>query len=100
PPSTVDAQVAAAKDVVVAMDNCSNQMVLYGTPAGIAGIQKTLTELGGMCLPLPFDRGYHTPAFSDASVAFLAYYEKVKVGRPKVPLYSCASAVLFPNSAP
>jgi malonyl CoA-acyl carrier protein transacylase/phosphopantetheinyl transferase len=100
PPSTVDAQVAAAKDVVVAMDNCSNQMVLYGTPEGIAGIQKTLTELGGMCLPLPFDRGYHTPAFSDASVAFLAYYENVKVGRPKVPLYSCASAGLFPNSAP
>jgi acyl transferase domain-containing protein/phosphopantetheinyl transferase (holo-ACP synthase) len=98
PPATVEAQIVNVKDVVIAMDNCSNQMVLYGSPEGIAAVQKSLTELGGMCMPLPFDRGYHTPAFADASAAFLKYYENVKVGRPKVPLYSCASAALFPNT--
>ncbi len=98
PPATVEEQIAAFKDVVVAMDNCGNQIVLYGTPEGIAEVNKVLTALGGICLPLPFDRGYHTPAFSDASVAFLQYYKDVKLGRPKVPLYSCASAALFPDS--
>lgn len=102
PPAEVEAQVAAqvaaGSDVVIAMDNCGNQMVLYGSPEGIAAMQKSLTALGGICLPLPFDRGYHTPAFREASEAFLGYYKDVKLGRPKVPLYSCASAGLFPDS--
>ena len=99
PPATVEEQVAASGlDVVVAMDNCGNQMVLYGQPADIATIQKSLTTLGGICLPLPFDRGYHTPAFAAVSKAFLQYYKDVKLGKPKVPLYSCASVGLFPDS--
>jgi len=97
PPATVEAHVAAVPGVTVAMDNCSNQIVLYGSPDGIAAVQKTLAEEGGICLSLPFDRGYHTPDFSDASVAFLRYYRNVKLGAPKVPLYSCASAGLFPS---
>jgi len=98
PPATVEQVIAAFKDVVVAMDNCGNQMVLYGTPEGITGVHKALTAEGGICMPLPFDRGYHTPAFADASVAFLQYYKDVKLGKPKVPLYSCASVGLFPDS--
>ena len=97
PPATVEAHLATQKDVVVAMDNCGNQMVLYGSPEGIAGVQKTLGDMGGICLPLAFDRGYHTPAFSDASAAFLTYYKNVKLARPKIPLYSCASVGLFPS---
>lgn len=98
PPAAVEEEIAAFKDVVVAMDNCGNQMVLYGTPEGIAGVQTALTAQGGICMPLSFDRGYHTAAFSDASAAFLQYYKDVKLGRPKVPLYSCATAGLFPDS--
>jgi malonyl CoA-acyl carrier protein transacylase/phosphopantetheinyl transferase len=100
PPATVEEQLAAVgEDVVVAMDNCANQMVLYGPTQGIARVQKALTALGGICMPLPFDRGYHTPDFADASAAFLKYYKSIKLGRPKVPLYSCASVGLFPDSA-
>lgn len=100
PPATVEEQLAAVgQDVVVAMDNCGNQMVLYGAPESIARVQKALTGLGGICMPLPFDRGYHTPEFAEASAAFLKYYKNVKLGRPKVPLYSCASVGLFPESA-
>jgi acyl transferase domain-containing protein/phosphopantetheinyl transferase (holo-ACP synthase) len=100
PPAVVEEQIEAAGggEVVVAMDNCSNQIVLYGSPAAIERMQKSLAPLGGICLPLPFDRGYHTPAFADVSKAFLQYYKDVKVGRPKVPLYSCASAALFPET--
>ena len=98
PPATVEEQIAAVgQDVVVAMDNCANQMVLYGSPQGIAAVQSALTSMGGICLPLPFDRGYHTPAFAAVSKAFLQYYKDVKLGPPKVPLYSCASVGLFPD---
>lgn len=97
--ATVEAQVAAVEGVVVAMDNCSNQIVLYGPPPGIAQVQSVLAKLGGVCIPLPFDRGYHTAAFSDASSAFLDYYDQIKLGPPKTPLYSCASVGLFPATA-
>lgn len=100
PPDTVEEQLAAVgRDVVVAMDNCANQIVLYGTPEGIERVQNALTALGGICMPLPFDRGYHTPAFTEASAAFLKYYKSIKLGKPAVPLYSCSSVGLFPQSA-
>ncbi|GAB4035381.1 MAG: beta-ketoacyl synthase N-terminal-like domain-containing protein [Rubrivivax sp.] len=98
PTDTVEAEVAAVPEVVVAMDNCANQMVLYGPTERIAEVQARLTTLGGICLPLPFDRGYHTPAFAAAAEAFLGYYKDVKVGKPKIPMYSCASAGRFPDS--
>jgi acyl transferase domain-containing protein/phosphopantetheinyl transferase len=99
PPDTVEEQLAAiGPDVVVAMDNCANQIVLYGAPDGIARVQKALTALGGICMPLPFDRGYHTPVFAEVSAAFLKYYRNIKLDKPKVPLYSCASVGLFPES--
>jgi len=98
PPSIVDEQLALhGSDVMVAMDNCANQIVLYGAPDGVARLQKALSALGGICMPLPFDRGYHTPVFAAVSAAFLAYYENIGLGRPKVPLYSCASVGLFPD---
>lgn len=96
PPATVEALVAQAGDVVVAMDNCDNQIVLYGTSEGIERVHALLAREGGICLPLPFDRGYHTAAFADVSTAFLQYYKDVKLGRPQTPLYSCASADVFP----
>jgi len=85
------------RDVQVAMDNCSNQIVLYGSVADIAQVQDGLTALGAICMPLPFDRGYHTPAFADVSAAFEKYYENIGLERPTVPLYSCASVELFPD---
>jgi malonyl CoA-acyl carrier protein transacylase/phosphopantetheinyl transferase (holo-ACP synthase) len=98
PTDAVEATVASVPEVVVAMDNCANQMVLYGPPERIVEVQGRLTVQGGICLPLPFDRGYHTPAFAAAAEAFLGYYKDVKVGRPKIPMYSCASAGLFPDT--
>lgn len=99
PPDMVQAEIdRLGGDVVVAMDNCANQIVLYGSPEAIARAQQALTPLGGICMPLPFDRGYHTPVFAEVSRAFLQYYRDVKLGVPKVPMYSCASADRFPGS--
>jgi acyl transferase domain-containing protein/phosphopantetheinyl transferase (holo-ACP synthase) len=98
PAEAVDGYLAQhGRGVQVAMDNCSNQMVLYGSVADIARAQEGLTALGAICMPLPFDRGYHTPAFADVSVAFEKYYADIGLERPAVPLYSCASVALFPD---
>jgi acyl transferase domain-containing protein/phosphopantetheinyl transferase len=98
PQATVDEQISAlGNKVVVAMDNCSNQLVLYGQEDPIAALQESLAAMGGICIPLQFNRGYHTSHFSAMSEAFLHYYERIGLKLPRVPLYSCASADLFPD---
>jgi acyl transferase domain-containing protein/phosphopantetheinyl transferase (holo-ACP synthase) len=89
---------AAGLTVQVPMDNCANQLVLYADRATIDAATERLIAIGGICLPLPFDRGYHTPDFDAVSAAFLEYYKAIKVGVPQVPLYSCASAQRFPQT--
>ena len=98
PQSTVEEHVAALNNgVVIAMDNCSNQLVLFGKQGSIEALQNSLIAAGGICMPLPFDRGYHTPQFSAMSKAFLDYYNRIGLKKPRVPLCSCACADLFPD---
>ena len=98
PQSTVEEYIAALNNgIVIAMDNCFNQLVLFGEQVSIEALQNALSTAGGICIPLPFNRGYHTPQFSAMSKAFLDYYNKIDLKRPRVPLYSCANADLFPG---
>src|SRR6185295_6621339 len=90
---------ASGADVVVAMDNCANQQVLYGAREAIDALQKVLGDAGAICLPLSFDRGYHTPAFATVSAAFRGYYQDMGLRPPQIALYSCATAGLFPDTA-
>lgn len=98
PRSTIEEHIATEnKEAVIAMDNCNNQLVLYGDEDSIGALQKTLSTAGGICVPLPFNRGYHTTKFTAVSKAFLDYYENTGLKSPRVPLYSCATAELFPD---
>lgn len=85
------------KNIFIAMENCPNQFVLFGSSDSIDRLHKILGDVGGICFPLPFDRGYHTPLFSYVSEAFVKYYEIIGLKNPSVPLYSCSSAMLFPE---
>lgn len=97
---TLDLHLAeVGQGIVVAMDNCANQVILYGSADAVGVLQQRLTQAGAICMPLPFDRGYHTPAFDTVTKAFLKYYRAIKLGAPRVPLYSCATAELFPEGA-
>ncbi|MBK1615582.1 beta-ketoacyl synthase [Rubrivivax gelatinosus] len=99
PAAMVHETVAATGLAIdVAMDNCANQLVLYGTRDAIDTVQARLTAIGAICMPLPFDRGYHTPSFGAMSAAFAEHYKAIKLAAPRVPLYSCASAGLFPQT--
>jgi acyl transferase domain-containing protein/phosphopantetheinyl transferase (holo-ACP synthase) len=100
-PHTTVAEHVARLDgaVVVAMDNCPNQQVVFGDKDAIDHLRKTLAEVGGICDLLPFDRAYHTPRFAATSAAFRDYYEIVGLRSPQIPMYSCATAELFPEQA-
>lgn len=86
-------------EIHIAMENCKNQQVLYGSQADIEVIEKQLSKAGGICAKLPFDRGYHTPYFEAMTQEFVSYYKAIKLSAPSVPLYSCASAERFPEDS-
>lgn len=89
---------ASAGQVHLAMDNCDNQLVLFGEAEPVRAVAMRLEEDGGICSTLPFDRAYHTPLFEEVSSAFADYYRRVDLGVPKIPIYSCATASRFPGS--
>lgn len=96
PLATVEQHIAQVDpEIALAMHNCSNQLVLFGAPGSMQTLTDRLTAQGGICMALPFDRGYHTSSFSSASMAFRGYYDDIELQRPQIPLYSCASAEPF-----
>jgi len=89
----------AGTSAMIAMENCQQQTILFASHAEAEAVIAALTKAGGVCEVLPFDRGYHTPAFQPMQDAFEAFYTDIGVHAPTVPLYSCASAGLFPDDA-
>lgn len=82
-------------EIMVAIDNCPNQIVLFGQDAEIQKASVELGKLGGLCARLPFDRAYHTPLFAGVSSEFGKFYQTVDVGPGHTQLYSCATTELF-----
>lgn len=94
----VEAVVAqAGGEIFIAMDNCANQLVLFGQEEAIQTAAAALEAAGGLVSRLPFDRAYHTPLFAKVSEAFEDFYQRCNLSLPKTRLYSCASAAPFPR---
>ncbi len=96
----LEALVAASEGrLYLAIDNCPNQVVLCGESAAIDEVLRELSSTPAICQKLPFARGYHTPWFSLFSERLHDYYQGTRAGKPRVPLYSCATAEPFPDDA-
>ena len=83
----------------LAMDNCPNQVVLFGAPAAASRLRERLAAEGAICQELPFGRAYHTPLFKPLADAFRAYFKSLDFGPGSVPLYSARSCAPFPAQA-
>ncbi len=81
----------------VAMDNCPNQLVLFGSRFDIADLKEKLAADGAICAELPFGRAYHTSLFSPVADAYREYYADLEFGPGKVTLYSAKSVGPFPD---
>ena len=81
----------------LAMDNCRNQAVLFGSEADIDEAATQLKKAGGICVRLPFDRAYHTPLFEEVEAAFRPYYDDLEMVSGHTRLYSCVTCEAFPE---
>ncbi|MEW6167476.1 MAG: beta-ketoacyl synthase N-terminal-like domain-containing protein [Pseudomonadota bacterium] len=83
--------------IVVAMDNCPNQLVLFGPPAAIGALRETMAAEGAICMELPFGRAYHTALFKPMADAYRRYFKPADFGRGSTQLYSACSVGPFPQ---
>lgn len=84
-------------DVVIAMDNCNHQVIVFGMPNEIQKLADSFRQMGGICLDLPFDRAYHTIHFSEVALALRQFYDSFDFQIAKTPVYSCATCECFPE---
>ena len=83
----------------LAMDNCPNQVVLFGSEDDIDAVVTQLKAAGGICTRLPFDRAYHTSLFEGVEKAMRPYYDGLDVGEGHTPVYSCVTCEAFPSES-
>ena len=81
----------------LAMDNCPNQVILFGDEPTIAAVEDRMRMAGAIFQRLPFNRGYHTPLFEPVAKAFNTFYKSLVLGSGHTPLYSCADVAAFPE---
>ncbi len=88
-----------AGTVFLAMDNCPHQTVVVGLPGPLAAIEADLQARRIMHERLPFRRPYHTPLFAESLAPLRELFAGVKFHTPRIPVYSCTTARLFPHDA-
>jgi acyl transferase domain-containing protein/4'-phosphopantetheinyl transferase EntD len=82
--------------VVLAMDNCPHQQILVGDEEASEAFVAALRGKGGLCERLPWGRAYHTDAIVPTLPAIDEYYHKLRLGTPRVELWSCTTAARYP----
>ncbi|NGY05277.1 type I polyketide synthase [Solimonas terrae] len=84
----------------LAMDNCPNQLVLFGPHEQAAKLHERLRSEGAICQELPFGRAYHTALFKPLADAFRAYFQTLDFGPGTTIVYSASTCAPFPDDAP
>ena len=78
-------------------DNCPNQVLLFAQETESQAVMEQIKAVGGICIPLPFDRAYHTPLFQPVMEALRTHYNAIEAGQMKATLYSCATTEPYPT---
>lgn len=86
----------AALDVVIANDNAPNQIVLAGTMSAIGAAEGMLKAAGMTGYRLPVATAFHSPLVAPSCEPFREYLGRIDLGAPDVPVYSNATAEVYP----
>jgi acyl transferase domain-containing protein len=80
----------------LANDNCPHQTVIVVEPASADRVVEHFLTSGVFIEKLPYDRGYHTPAFSYIGEPLRRFFTTLGLRGPAVPVYSCTTAEPIP----
>lgn len=100
-PETIEALLQQHEEkLLLAMANCPHQYVLCAKPELVDEVTEHLVGKGALVTPLPFSRPYHTPWYEPALEGLRTFFKGYTCSAPRLDLYSCATADLFPADAP
>lgn len=97
PREAIDAVLAHYLDVRLTMDNCPNQVILFGATPRMDELRALFAAKGAVCTDLPMSWAYHTPFVAPMADAFAKILGPDLIDRPIAQVYSCASAGPFPE---
>lgn len=84
-------------DVMLAMDNCPQQKVLFFPNNRFDTLHAELLELGVICFLLYFDRAYHTELFEVEMPSIREVYDSFNLYSPRIPIFNCIELADFPK---
>ena len=97
--AAIDITLAKHPDLHLTMDNCPNQVILFGPQTIMESVRGALSDEGAVCTELPMSWAYHTPHIAPMADAFADILPQALIGQPSATLYSCALAAPFPTDA-
>ena len=83
--------------VVIANINSPTQIVIAGETAEIEKVETQLKTVGATFKRLPVATAFHTDIVSPSAEPFFEFMSEIKVGKPKVPVYSNTTASVYSN---
>lgn len=84
-------------EVILAMENCENQFVVFSTLENPAEFNQRVLSSGGIAFPFSRNGGFHTSKFLINEPEVDLTYDRLEFGPGHTPLYSCISTELFPS---
>lgn len=94
------AAVAPADEAWVANDNGAGQIVIGGTPAGVAAASERAKALGvRKVMPLAVAGAFHTPLMAPAAAALAPVFTATRFRSPAVPVVSNHDAETYADDA-
>jgi acyl transferase domain-containing protein len=97
-PAIIESVVRSSDGTLfLALDNCPNQAVLFGSEDSVRKAREALANSPAILQELPFGRAYHTPLFSTFADKLRQHFDTVTVEPPRIATYSCVSSGTFPS---
>jgi acyl transferase domain-containing protein/phosphopantetheinyl transferase len=84
-------------ELYTALDNCIHQLVICGKEKVVDALMKELSTSPAICQKLPFARAYHTPWFEVFSKPLKSHFDRLRISKPNVALYSCVTTERYPE---
>ena len=95
--AVIEALQSSNSHLQIGMDNCPHQVVLCGREGSVDKLLSALRKVGAVATPMPFQRPYHTPEFEPYCAKIRPFFDRLKMGRGEVPIYSAATTGRFPS---
>ncbi|GEM_PF-1752493 len=90
------ALAAQSGRVFLALDNCPHQVVLLGEPPALQAVSTELRAGGAACLEVWLGAPFHTPLLEAGMPSMAAFYDRLGIRAPSLPVWSGAAKAPFP----